>query len=97
MAESFASGLELGAGTLAQGIGHHRREAFRMKVFQKRFGREHFEHLFGVVFPVGGTVDIGAGLQAGGEQRNDFRTDQTALVVTGLAPGIGEVDVDARE
>lgn len=95
--ESFASCLKLGAGALAERIAHDRREALRMQVSERRFAAEHFEHLFGVVFPVRGAVDIGARPQAGGQQRDDFRTNQATLVMTGLSPGIGEVDVNAGE
>ena len=68
-----------------------------MEVFKKGLPFEDLEHLFAVVFPVGGAVDVAARTNAGGEHADEGLRDEAALVVTGLAPGIGKVDVHARE
>ena len=98
VAEAFAAGLELRAGTLAERVAHHGAEvAGAVEVLEERFALEHFEHLLGVVLPVRGAVDVAARTNAGGEESDEGLGDEAALVMAGLAPGIGEVDVHAVE
>lgn len=42
-------------------------------VFQQRLGRQHGEHLLGVVLPVRRAVDVAARLESAGEQRDERR------------------------
>ena len=73
-----------------------RREAIGA-IGQAWFSREHFEHLVGVLLPVGGAVEITTRLETRGEQRNERRLDQPALVVARLVPWIREKDMNAIE
>ena len=42
-------------------------------------------------------MNVGAGLKTRSQQGNDLGADEPPLVVAGLAPGIGEVHVNARK
>ena len=64
-------------------------------VGQQRLRLADLAHLLGVVRPVGGKVQGGAGAQRGGGQRGELRPHQPALVVFALGPRVGEVDPDA--
>src|SRR5690554_7674007 len=49
-----------------------RRETF-CGVLQQRFGREHLEHLLGVLTPVGRTVQVATGGEPRGDKRDEDR------------------------
>src|SRR5450830_750986 len=66
-------------------------------VLQLRLGTQDFQHLHGVVFPVGGAMQVTAWRQAIGQLLDEWRLDQTALVMACLVPGIGEEYVDAGQ
>lgn len=66
-------------------------------VFERRLGAEHFQHLLGVVLPVGRAMQVRAGFQARRELCDERRLDQPALVVARLVPRVGEEDVHAVE
>ncbi len=68
-----------------------------MRVAEHRLGGQHFQHLFGVIFPVGGAVNIATGFQTAGQQLNKGRLHQTTLVMAFLGPGIREVDMNASQ
>src|SRR5450830_2179865 len=63
-------------------------------VLQLRLGAQQFQHLHGVVFPIGGAMQVAAWRQAVGQLLDEWRLDQTALVMARLVPGIGEEYVD---
>ena len=92
MAELEAAVLELGQRPVLR-LG---RIALR-GVRERRFGVEHLQHLLRVRLPVGGAMDVAAGLQARGKQCHQRRLDQPALVVALLVPGIGEEDMHAGQ
>ena len=95
MAETFSSGLEFCAGTLAQGVCHHGRKSCAVKIFQKRLGLQDFEHLFSVVFPVCCAVQVSVRCYACGKQTDKIRANEASFMVASLSPGIREVDVYA--
>jgi undecaprenyl-diphosphatase len=64
-------------------------------ILKRGLCRQHLEHLLGVVLPVGREMDVAARLQAGDQQRDEFRLDQPALVMARLVPRVREVDVHA--
>ncbi|MCE7878113.1 MAG: glycosyltransferase [Betaproteobacteria bacterium PRO3] len=66
-------------------------------VREQRLRRERGEHLLGVRRPVGRGVQIAARREPQRERMDERGLQQTALVVALLRPGIGKVDVDARE
>jgi len=90
--ELDAAVLELGQ----RPVSRLRRVAFG-RVLQQRLGAQHLEHLHRVVFPVGRAVQVAAGRQALGQQLDEGRLQQAALVVARLVPGIGEEDMHARQ
>jgi len=66
-------------------------------VIEQRLGAEYFEHLLGVVLPVGRAMQIRARLQARHEQRDELRLDQPALVMARLVPRVREEDMHTVE
>ena len=60
---------------------------------QQRLGAQDFENLLGVRLPVGGAVQVTAGLEARGELGNQRPLNQAALVVLFLVPRVGKEDV----
>lgn len=92
VAQAQAARLELGL----RPVGRARRVVGR-GVLQQRLAAQHFQHLLGIVFPVGRAVDIATGRQAAGQQCDERRLDQAALVVALLGPGVGEIDVHAGQ
>lgn len=67
------------------------------RVFERRLGAQHLEHLFRVVLPVGRAMQVRARFQARCQLRDERRLNQTAFVVPRLVPRIGEEDVHAVE
>lgn len=55
---------------------------------------EMFERPGGVIGPIGGEAEFGAGLHDARQLTQKFRLDQAALVVARLRPGIGEKNID---
>ena len=95
MAEFDAPVFKLGQWAVMRfgGITGKRRVGERCRVAQKRLGAEHFQNLLGVGLPVGGAVQVAAGLQARGQFGNQTGLNQAALVVFFLVPGVGEENV----
>src|SRR3546814_4586935 len=59
-------------------------------IAQQGFGVKHGQHLLGVVFPIGGAVQIASRRDACGQRRDKRRLYQPTLVVARLGPGIGK-------
>ena len=57
----------------------------------------HFQHVFRVRFPVGGHVQDAAYLELAAHQLREGSLDDTALVVTGFVPRVGEEQHQAVE
>lgn len=92
MAQPQAARLELGLGAVVGA----RRVAVH-GVLQQRLVAQDFEHLHGIVLPVGGAMDVAARRDAAGQQRDERRLDQAALVMALLGPRVGEIDVHAGQ
>ena len=92
MAQLQAAVFKLGQRT----VGRLRRIAVGA-VLQLRLGTEHFQHLHGVIFPVGGAMQIAARRQALGKLLHERRLDQAALVMARLVPRVGEKHMDAGQ
>ncbi|GIX31618.1 MAG: hypothetical protein KatS3mg124_2090 [Porticoccaceae bacterium] len=60
-------------------------------------GREHRQHVVGVLLPVGGQVEHTARCEAVAHQGDEGGLDQTPLVVPLLGPGIGKEDLHPGE
>src|SRR5690606_1965208 len=66
-------------------------------VFQSFFTAKDFQHLLGVVFPVGCQMNVRARFHAAGQQLYQRWLDQTTLVVPLLGPRVRKVNVHARQ
>ena len=90
MPEPFAAGFKFGFGAVGRGGG----VGFG-GVLQLGEAAQHFEHLHGVFFPVGGEVDVAAAFEFGQQFGHEGGLNQAAFVMAFFVPGVGEEDVDA--
>ena len=90
MPQAQAALLELGERAVVRA-----RRVVSSGVFQQRFRAQYCQHLFGVVLPVGGDMNVPAGFKFLNQLRHEWRLDQAALVVARLVPWVGEEDVHA--
>jgi hypothetical protein len=64
-------------------------------VDQLLVSRKDFQHLLGVIFPIGSQVKIAAKLEFVRQQFDEGGLDQATLLMLGLMPGVWEVNVNS--
>lgn len=68
-----------------------------MLLHQGRFPIQHYSHVLGVVGNVGGQMQPAMRLEDAHRGLGEFAPDQSAFLVAGFGPGIGEPDEDLAQ
>ena len=88
-AAAFELGLRAVVGLVGIAVGVGR------SIGQQRVGAQHFNDLLGIGLPIGSAVDVATCSKALRQCMHQRRLNQTALVVAGFVPGVGEENMHA--